>query len=352
MTHSNHPNGNFAVTSQALAGLVLTTLALVLAPGAGGAATSLDLGVQDLNGGYESNRTAFLTWTAEADRVYRVQSSTNLSNAAAWKTEDAVIRSGVGPVKWMAPEALQERKYYRLVLPPKGIEAVEPAVITPGAAVDFYIVGQDFGPADVLRINGEPQDSVFFNSPSLLSRPGFTPSAPGTYHFELVAAGQVLSSFDVLCADPASSPELVLQGPSAEPPASPMFAACLSKKGYDYYKAQSDLTAAGLQSNPAYQDNSNTGQMPDALLAAFLSKRGYDYYQAQSQRTFDIQEGKKGLNAVNVKLARVAGAAVAGGISGGVVAAVNKGGGASVGKAKAEGMVMAACRARRITWAT
>jgi hypothetical protein len=36
-----------------------------------------------------------------------------------------------------------------------------------------------------------------------------------------------------------------------------------SKKGYDYYKSQSDAAAAGLHQNPYYVENTNAGEMPE-----------------------------------------------------------------------------------------
>jgi hypothetical protein len=42
-----------------------------------------------------------------------------------------------------------------------------------------------------------------------------------------------------------------------------------SKKGYDYYRAQSDNAAAGLHQNPYYVDNSNAGEMPTTARGAF-----------------------------------------------------------------------------------
>lgn len=43
-----------------------------------------------------------------------------------------------------------------------------------------------------------------------------------------------------------------------------LLAAYLSKKGYDYYKAQSDLASTGLNNNPAFQEANNIGSMPDS----------------------------------------------------------------------------------------
>jgi len=98
MTQSiNQTNG--LVVPQSLAGWVLT-LALALAPALTRADTSLQLGVAQPISANESNRTAFLTWTAEAAGVCKVQSSTNLADPAAWKTEDAVSQSAGGPLKY------------------------------------------------------------------------------------------------------------------------------------------------------------------------------------------------------------------------------------------------------------
>ena len=43
--------------------------------------------------------------------------------------------------------------------------------------------------------------------------------------------------------------------------------AFLSKKGYDYYQAQSDLSSAGMHNNPAFQDNAHQGEMPGRRMA-------------------------------------------------------------------------------------
>src|SRR5512136_1355245 len=71
------------------------------------AATSLQLRIEDPSSVNESNRTAVLTWPAEAALTYRVQSATNAADPAAWKTEDAVAKSSGGPIRWMAPESLR-----------------------------------------------------------------------------------------------------------------------------------------------------------------------------------------------------------------------------------------------------
>src|SRR3954469_12682134 len=56
-----------------------------------------------------------LTWDADNDGVYLVRSRTNLTTGS-WKAEEPV-KSNVGPIRWMAPEALEKSRFYQLVLP-------------------------------------------------------------------------------------------------------------------------------------------------------------------------------------------------------------------------------------------
>lgn len=37
------------------------------------------------------------------------------------------------------------------------------------------------------------------------------------------------------------------------------------KKGYDYFQAIGAMSSGGVQNNPCYKANSNTGEMPDSL---------------------------------------------------------------------------------------
>ena len=197
-------------------------LLLALLPALAHADTSLQVGIAPPGSANESNSTAFLTWSAAAGGNYLVQSSTNISDPTAWTTEDAVSQSAVGPLKWMAPEALERQKYYRLILPHPVIFSVEPAIIAPGAPVNFYVLGQDLGTNVVLLINGVPQTNVVFQGSTAMEPPAFVPDVPGSYQVSLMVGGAVVSSFNVTCADVLANPELVLQGPpTMEPPASP-----------------------------------------------------------------------------------------------------------------------------------
>lgn len=44
---------------------------------------------------------------------------------------------------------------------------------------------------------------------------------------------------------------------------SPLLAVWATRKGYQYYAAKSDLNAAGMHSNPYFNENQNAGEMPD-----------------------------------------------------------------------------------------
>ncbi len=223
---------------------------------------------------FEGRQTFQLEWDAISNATYRIQRSGSIAPGVPWETVDLVTPVGGTGQREIKGRSIPENsvEFFRLVLPQPEIFSVEPAMLAPGVAVDLYVVGQCFGSNDVLRINGEPQTNAVFHSSTLLSRPSFTPATPGTYVFELVVASVVRASFNVTCADAFANPELVLQGPPELPPASP---ASLRK-----YKTKSN------QSN-------------DRVIGGGIREN--------DNVVFEIQEGKKGLNAVNVKLARVAG---------------------------------------------
>ena len=294
----------------------LCTLLLVLLPAvslrADAPATALHISrpVADTEG----LTTLQLDWTASSNATYLVQSATDLSSGGAWTTRDAVRppdQAGSCTVRLVVTDSTgrssSPAEFYRLILPQPQIFSVEPAIITPGSTNDFYVIGQCFPTNAVLRINDVTQAGAVVVSSSLATVPGFVPDVPGTYRVSLVVGGAVMSFFNVVCADPLANPELVLQGPPTEPPASPG-AFWLSKKGYDYWKARSDMASASPEtealsdsyvnrklSKMAYFGPSETGK---GINQPGL-KRGIDPVSA----AFETQEGKKGLNAVNVKLA-------------------------------------------------
>lgn len=203
----------------------------------------------------ESNRQVVLEWAAEPARTYLVQSADDLGPDSAWKTEAPVCATEVGPLKWMAPEALGERKFYRLILPQPELHSVEPAFVSsddPGALL--YLIGQMLPTNEPVIINGQnflPTQFAADGSWIAISLLGLPPGPIA----ELSVGGLTLPTPVVYGTELTAEQ---LQGPPDEPPVSPVF---FSKKGYDYYQAQG-AHASGRHQNPYFQENNGAGEMP------------------------------------------------------------------------------------------
>ena len=209
------------------------------------AATTLQIGVTPPSSVNEFRSSAILTWNSETGAVYKIQSRVSLDASTPWVTEDAVLATGT-TASWTAPGSLQQAMFYQLLLPQPEIFSVEPAVVTPGVTTDFYVVGQRFPTNAVLRINGVTKSNAVVTSSTLITAPAFTPDLPGTYQFQLVVSGLVVSTFTVTAADPLAHPEQVLQGPPTEPPASPTTSFSLNFAKMDVkYEPQNKDGSAG-----------------------------------------------------------------------------------------------------------
>ena len=331
---SNHL---FKTLAAGFSALVLAAL-LVTASGSSRAATSTTIRYNGHD--FEGRQSFQIEWPAFSNATYLVQSATDLAAADAWQTMDLVTptnEAGQYDVKAGGTAA----EFFRLVLPQPHISSVEPAIIAPGVPVNFYVIGQCFDTNGVLQINGVTQSGTVYQSSTTLVQPSFTPDVPGTYQFSFVVSGQVVSSFNVVCADALANPEQVLQGPPDEPPASP------SKKDFkghvtllkafdngsdDIQEGKKDfkghvtlLKAFDNEDGDASSARGHTKTGHVTLMKAFddesdnTSARGHTktghvtLMKAFDDGSDDIQEGKKGLNAVNVKLARMAGGGGGGG---------------------------------------
>jgi len=288
-----------------LAGWLLT-LALALVPAVCRSADAPPTSLRIVNTGADSEglQTFRLEWEAISNATYLVQSTDSLAPASPWLTLDAVqFRDTVGSyqIQVVATDSTglsSPSMFYRLTLPQTEIFSVEPAVLAPGVTVDLYIVGQSFGSNDVLRINSVPQTNVVFLSSALLSLPSFTPDVAGAYVFELVVAGQVRSSFTVTTADALANPELVLQGPPEEPPASP---AALIKTKTKSNQSNDRVIKTKTKSNQSNDRVVKTKTKSNQSNDRFVGGGGLrEDIRENDTVTFDVQDGKKGLNAVNV----------------------------------------------------
>lgn len=177
----------------------------------------------------EGDRFA-LHWSGQSGARYRVQSRTNLADAAGWSTVD-VLRadSNAVPVRWTAPEALRQQRFYRLAGPDAEIFTAEPAIAPPNAPVTLYLTGQCFGSNDTVRLGGNAVPGATVLSSALI-QVDVAPQSPGVQRVELVRDGLVLSFFDVFFFDPGSDPFYALQEPPTWPPAGP--APALKHRGH------------------------------------------------------------------------------------------------------------------------
>lgn len=286
---------------------LLLALTLALSPAVTRGATSLQLGITPPTAANGFKRTAYLTWNAQSGCVYTVQSNTTLGDTSQWIAEESILAT-TSTVQWTAPSPIVDRKFYRVLLPSPQIAAVEPAVVNPGAAVTFYITGQCFDADLVLRINGVVQGNVSFTDSGLIST-SFTPPVAGTYLFELVVGGQVASSFTVTCADALANPELVLQGPPVEPPAGPIQTSVIVEE-LEYVVERLEYDVKKVRSNKEDEFKELFQKIDKPIkkgsTMSIPPPTGGGGIRENDNVLFEVQDGKKGLNAVNVKLARSA----------------------------------------------
>lgn len=239
------------------------------------AAASLQLQFAPPSSFNESNRQAVLEWSAEPGRTYVIQSSDEISTTTLWHNADVAGKNAVGPIRWMAPEAVATQKYYRLVLPQPQVFAVEPSFVDANDTNAFlYLLGQALPTNALVEISGRLFTAVAAdtngNSLRITNLNGLPPGQPilGNIRVLNPANSNLITEWSVqtpLVYGPEPTLEQ-LQGPPAEPPASPaaMMALWASKKGYDYYKAQSDMAAAGAHTNPYFTENTLAGEVPSS----------------------------------------------------------------------------------------
>ena len=214
-----------------------------------------------------------LEWNAVPNATYLLEKAGTLAPGSPWHSLDAIRPPDVAGSYQLAVPATDASGFFRLVLPQTDISSVEPALFTPGVAVEFWLIGQCFASGDVVRVDGVVVGGVVFVNSGLL-RFTLPPQSAGAHLVELVRGGVVIASFSVTCADAFANPELVLQGPPETP-----LAASSRPVGRITFKAKEGAT---------------------------LARELTDQIRENDNVTFDVQDGKKGLNAVNVKLARSA----------------------------------------------
>ena len=191
-------------------------------------ATSLHLDFAPPTSFNDFNPRAILEWDAEAGKTYVIQSADEITPTADWKNEDVAMQRSVGPVRWMAPEALRNKKYYRLVLPRPEVHSIEPAFVnSDDTNALLYLVGQGLPTNATVVVNGQSFNPTAADSNGTWVAISIESLPVGT---SVTGAVQVLDSgSNVVAQLPVDDPIFYgteptpeqLQGPPEEPPASP-----------------------------------------------------------------------------------------------------------------------------------
>jgi YD repeat-containing protein len=266
-----------------------------------------------------------LQWDAQPGVQYLVQKSTALGaqGSPGGFAQVALVTAEGATCQWVEPEAATTKGFYRIEIPGAQVFALEPPTIAPTGG-DIFVRGQCLptGSFLVLEIPGQAPVSVPLEP--VAGQPGLWKASISSGGIIGIAIGSVIGTRVVdtngttvalvdqtlevtetgYAADappwlppgvpdalsnpipgigivvkknkPKKSSHRVIGGESGDDEAgdgeaSAVIAAWLSRKGYQYYMAKSDLNSAGLQNNPTFQENSNQGTMPDARTAGAMN---------------------------------------------------------------------------------
>ena len=196
---------------------------------------------------------------------YEIQVKNSLSHTE-WQRQ-GIVTGQDGITVYPLPASDSPSQFFRVLFPQPTIIAGEPALYAQGTGGEvIYVTGSFFYPGDVIRVGGLAVSNVVFLSPGLI-RADLPPGLqPGRYDVEVSsgASGELLALLPdaIQVVDLASDANRLLYEPPVWPPAGP---ASEGKKGINAVNVKKSLI----------EDDS-------AVIIALLSKKGYDYYQAQS----------------------------------------------------------------------
>jgi YD repeat-containing protein len=214
-----------------------------------------------------------LTWPTQPGLRYHVEKSATLGAAGGtsgggW-TRVAVLDATGPSLEWRDPQALTERCFYRVTIPQPEVFSLEPAVLGPtGGTVQVH--------AQCL-----PTDSVLEllnDAGTVVGSFALTEVSAGLYRSTVTGAFPPGSFFTARVASPGTTPlgsgvplavsmsGFASDAPASLPPAAPVSGAS---------SLHASPFSAALATGSVPTDDYDSG-------TARISKKGYDYYQAQS----------------------------------------------------------------------
>ena len=246
--------------------------------------------------GAGEQRTTELNWTSVPGAIYKVQSRDALNAVTPWSTIDVVQPPGTAGLFKLTPdkmesgaEGIRRSRFFQLALPQPEIFRVEPAVLSTGGG-EIYVVGQCLTTNGTLRVGGVaapfvPGGAVL--SAALLCM--VPPMPPGVYDVEWLEGGVVVATAEKLVTVASVKPGDALQRqvePPAEPPASPMK---VRKGGMvngnvvinnaNRMGGKKGLNAVNVKL--AFARDGGDDDLDDDGFTASASRKGYEHYMAR-----------------------------------------------------------------------
>ncbi|MCW1923067.1 hypothetical protein OKA05_10925 [Luteolibacter arcticus] len=227
-----------------------------------------------------------LTWAAEVGVRYRIERSTDLGGGGGagggWKQVALVDATGTAG-EWLDPETTQTKSFYRITHPEPEVFSI-PEPVLPAGGGELLIHGQRIpdGSKLVLLVEGVPMEFALtsmgggvWRAAALLG--GIVPGGSVISAAVRGPGGTDLVTLNIPITITGTG--RATDSPPSLPPAAPMAssnpipgvgivvkrdasAAYFSKKGYDSWKAHSDMGAVGINTNPLYQGNGHEGVNP------------------------------------------------------------------------------------------
>ena len=304
------------VTAAAMKSRFLATLLLLVIPASLRAESPLGQPLLEITSGLPGNQVR-LSWRATVGQSYRIERSTTLTSADAgsW-TQLALVKASGTECVWLDPEPTTQKAFYRLTLPQADVFSISQPLLSPTGG-ELLVRGQAIptGSLLVLEIDGTPPSPLSVPLKDLgggvwqasVAHP-FVPGGSVISALIVDANGNTLATLNLpLTVTPTGR---ALDSPPSLPPASPEpqfqcnpvpgipiivkknpgncnhtrvaalgpdgdcddgdpfspLAMAITKKGYDYYKAKSDMNSTGSHNNPYFVSNGMNGDTPSAAV--------------------------------------------------------------------------------------
>ena len=256
--------------------------------------------------GAGEQRATELNWTSVPGAIYKVQSRDALNAVTPWSTIDVVQPPGPVGVFKLTPdkteagaEGIRRSRFFQLALPQPEIFRVEPAVLSTEGG-EIYVIGQCLSSNGTLRV-GRALIGGALPGGALISayRCLVPPMPPGVYDVEWLEGGVVVARAERLVTFAAVKPGDSLQRllePPVEPPASPM--KVRKSVQWEAHKnlQQVEPSASPVEVRKGGKKGPNAvnvklafrggGDCDDGLgddddITALARKKGYDYYMVR-----------------------------------------------------------------------